>query len=46
MLVGGAPVTFREDAGGVVLRVPKTGRDELDTVVIVEMATAAGARRP
>jgi alpha-L-fucosidase len=45
MLVGGAAVTFREDAGGVVLRVPKTGRDELDTVVIVEMATAGGARR-
>jgi alpha-L-fucosidase len=46
MLVGGAPVTFREDAAGVLLRVPKAGRDELDTVVVVDLAPAAGARRP
>jgi alpha-L-fucosidase len=43
MLVGGAPVTFREDAGGVVLRVPKGGRDPLDTVVVVELAGPRGA---
>jgi alpha-L-fucosidase len=45
MLVGGAPVAFREDAGGVVLRVPKAGRDELDTVVVVDVAPAGGATR-
>ena len=43
MLVGGAPVTFREDAGGVVLRVAKAGRDLLDTVVVVELARPSGA---
>jgi alpha-L-fucosidase len=45
MLVGGAPVTFREDAGGVVLRVPTAGRDALDTVVVVELAGANGGRK-
>jgi alpha-L-fucosidase len=45
MLVGGAPVAFREDAGGVVLRVPKVGRDPLDTVVVVEMPRESGVHR-
>jgi alpha-L-fucosidase len=45
MLVGGAPVTFREDPGGVVLRVPTAGRDALDTVVVVELAGASGVRK-
>jgi alpha-L-fucosidase len=44
MLAGGAPVGVREDAGGVVLRVPKAGRDELDTVVVVELAAPGAAR--
>jgi alpha-L-fucosidase len=43
MLVGGAPVTWREDEAGVVLRMPKVDRDPLDTVVVVEMAS--GGRR-
>ena len=43
MLVGGAPVTWREDEAGVVLRLPKVDRDPLDTVVVVEMAS--GGRR-
>jgi alpha-L-fucosidase len=43
MLVGGKPVTWREDEAGVVLRVPKVDRDELDTVVVVELS--AGSRR-
>jgi alpha-L-fucosidase len=45
MLAGGAPVGVREDAGGVVLRVPKAGRDELDTVVVVELAAPGAAPR-
>ena len=45
MLAGGAAVPFREDAGGVVLRVPTAGRDPLDTVVAVEIAPAGGASR-
>jgi alpha-L-fucosidase len=45
MLVGGTPVPFREDAGGVVLRVPTAGRDPLDTVVAVDIAPAAGGAR-
>jgi alpha-L-fucosidase len=45
MLAGGAPVVVREDAGSVVLRVPKTGRDALDTVVVVELAAAGAGRK-
>jgi alpha-L-fucosidase len=44
MLAGGAPVAFREDAGGVVLRVPTGGRDPLDTVVAVDLAAPGGVR--
>jgi alpha-L-fucosidase len=43
LLAGGAPVTWREDEGGVVLRVPQANRDPLDTVVAVELAS--GGRR-
>jgi alpha-L-fucosidase len=43
LLAGGAPVTWREDEAGVVLRVPQANRDPLDTVVAVELA--AGGRR-
>ena len=43
LLVGGAPVAVREEAGSVVLRVPTAGRDAFDPVVAV--ALAAGAPR-
>ena len=45
MLAGGAPVNVREEAGSVVLRVPKAGRDALDTVVAVELAAAGAGRK-
>ena len=44
-MLNGGVVVWREDPAGVVLRVPKAGRDELDTVVVVELAPAGGARR-
>ena len=44
-ILNGGVVVWREDPAGVVLRVPKAGRDELDTVVVVELAPASGARR-
>jgi alpha-L-fucosidase len=37
-LLGGGPVRWREDEAGLVLRVPRAGRDEFDTVVVLEVA--------
>jgi len=45
LLAGGAPVSVREEAGTVLLRMPKAGRDALDTVVAVELAAAGAGRK-
>jgi alpha-L-fucosidase len=45
LLAGGAPVSVREEAGSVLLRVPKAGRDALDTVVAVELAAGGAGRK-
>ena len=36
MLVGGRPVTARAIEGGLLLQIPKEGRDPLDTVLVLE----------
>jgi alpha-L-fucosidase len=42
--LGGGAVPFREGAGGVVLTLPAAAADEIDRIVVLELAPAAARR--
>jgi alpha-L-fucosidase len=48
LLDGGAAVTFRETPTGVTLTLPRRGTDEVDQIVVLELAPtpAAPTRQP
>jgi hypothetical protein len=36
LLATGAPVEWKEIAGGAILRLPQSARDPLDTIIVLE----------